>query len=34
VSEALVRLRGFAFSSDRLLADVAQDVIARNLRLG
>ena len=34
LSEALVRLRAFAFSSDRLLADVAQDVIARALRLG
>jgi hypothetical protein len=33
VSEALIRLRAFAFSSDRLLADVAQDVIARKLRL-
>jgi len=26
VTEALIRLRAFAFSSDRLLADVAQDV--------
>ena len=34
VTEALIRLRAFAFSSDRLLADVAQDVIARRLRLG
>ena len=34
VAEALIRLRAFAFSSDRLLADVAQDVIARRLRLG
>ena len=34
VTEALVRLRAFAFSSDRLLADVARDVIARRLRLG
>src|SRR5690349_1914201 len=33
VTEALIRLRAFAFSSDRLLADVAQDVIARRLRL-
>ena len=33
VAEALIRLRAFAFSSDRLLADVAQDVIARRLRL-
>jgi len=34
VTEALIRLRAHAFSSDRLLADVAQDVIARRLRLG
>jgi hypothetical protein len=34
VTEALIRLRAFAFSSDRLLADVARDVIARRLRLG
>ncbi len=34
VTEALIRLRAFAFCSDRLLADVAQDVIARTLRLG
>ncbi|HYZ57025.1 MAG TPA: GAF domain-containing protein [Streptosporangiaceae bacterium] len=34
VTEALIRLRAFAFSSDRLLADVAQDVIAGILRLG
>jgi hypothetical protein len=34
VAEALIRLRAFAFSSDRLLADVARDVIARRLRLG
>jgi hypothetical protein len=34
VPEALIRLRAFAFSSDRLLADVAQDVIAGRLRLG
>jgi hypothetical protein len=34
VTDALLRLRAFAFSSDRLLADVAQDVIARRLRLG
>ena len=34
VTEALIRLRAFAFSSDRRLADVAQDVIARRLRLG
>ena len=34
VTEALIRLRAFAYSSDRLLDDVAQDVIARRLRLG
>jgi len=33
LTEALIRLRAFAFSSDRLLADVARDVIARRLRL-
>jgi GAF domain-containing protein len=34
VTEALIRLRAFAFSSDRLLADVAQDVIDHKLQLG
>jgi hypothetical protein len=34
VAEALIRLRAYAFSNDRMLADVAQDVIARRLRLG
>ena len=34
VTEALIRLRAFAFSSDRLLADAAEDVVARRLRLG
>ncbi len=33
VTEALIRLRAFASSNERLLADVAQDVIARRLRL-
>src|SRR5580658_256008 len=33
VGEALIRLRAFAFSNDRLLADVARDVVARTLRL-
>ena len=33
VTEALIRLRAYAFSHDRLLADVAEDVIARRLRL-
>ena len=34
VAEALIRLRAYAFRSDRLLADVARDIIARRLRLG
>ena len=34
VTEALIRLRAFAFSHDRLLAEVANDVIAHRLRLG
>lgn len=34
VAEALIRLRAYAFGQDRLLADVAQDVITRKLRLG
>jgi hypothetical protein len=34
VTEGLIRLRAFAYSNDRLLADVAQDVIAHKLRLG
>jgi hypothetical protein len=33
VAEALIRMRAFAFSHDRLLADVAEDVIDRRLRL-
>jgi hypothetical protein len=33
VTEALIRLRAFAFTNDRLLTDVAKDVIARRLRL-
>ena len=33
ITEALIRLRGHAFSHDRLLSDVAEDVIARRLRL-
>ena len=32
VAEALIRLRAYAFSKDRLLADVAEDVVARRLR--
>jgi AmiR/NasT family two-component response regulator len=33
VTEALIRLRARAFSNERPIADVAQDVIARRLRL-
>ena len=33
VAEALIRLRTFAFANDRLLADVADDVVARRVRL-
>jgi len=33
VTEALIRVRAYAFSNDRLLADVAADVVARRLRL-
>lgn len=32
VTEALIRLRAYAFSNDRLLRDVAEDVIARRFR--
>ena len=34
VTEALIRLRAFAFSNDRGLNDVAEDVIAHRIRLG
>ena len=34
VTEALIRLRAHAFSHDRLLADVARDVVAHTLRIG
>jgi len=34
VTEALIRLRAYAFSHDRLLADVAYDVVTRRLRIG
>jgi hypothetical protein len=34
VTEALIRLRAYAFSNDRPLADVAEDVVARRLRPG
>lgn len=33
VTEALVRLRAYAFAQDRLLTEVAEDVVARRLRL-
>ena len=33
IGEALVRLRAHAFRTDRLIADVAQDVVDRQLRL-
>jgi hypothetical protein len=33
VTDALIRLQAHAFSANRLLADVARDVIARTLRL-
>ena len=32
VTEALIRLRAYAFSQDRLLREVAEDVMARKLR--
>ena len=32
VTEALIRLRAHAFANDRLLADIAQDVVAHRLR--
>ncbi len=32
VTEALIRLRSYAFTHDRLLTDVARDVVARRLR--
>ena len=34
LAEALVRLRAHAWAEDRLLADVAADVVARRLRFG
>jgi hypothetical protein len=33
VGEALVRLRAYAFGNDSLLADVAEAIVARKLRL-
>src|SRR5205085_292694 len=32
LTEALIRLRAYAFGNDRLLRDVAADVVARRLR--
>jgi len=32
MTEALIRLRAYAFSNDRLLSDVARDVMARKIR--
>jgi hypothetical protein len=32
ITEALIRLRAYAFSNDRLIRDVAKDVVARTLR--
>jgi hypothetical protein len=32
VTEALIRLRSYAFTHDRLLTDIARDVVARLLR--
>ena len=34
VTESLIRLRAYAYSNDRLLADVAQDIIAHRLQIG
>ncbi len=33
VTEALIRLRAYAFATNRMISDVAQDVINRKLRL-
>ena len=33
VGQALIRLRAYAFGNERPLADVAEDVVARELRL-
>jgi len=33
IAEAFVRLRAYAFTNDRRLAEVAQDIVARRLRL-
>ncbi len=34
VTEALIRLRAYAFSHDRALNDVAREIVSRALRLG
>jgi hypothetical protein len=34
LAEALVRLRARAFAEDRLIAEIAADVVARRLRFG
>jgi hypothetical protein len=34
VTAALIQLRAYAFGNDRLLADVAEEVVARTLRFG
>ena len=34
ITEALIRLRAYAFGADRPLSEVATDVVARNLRIG
>jgi hypothetical protein len=34
VAEAFARLRAYAYSQDRRLADVAGDIVARRIRLG
>jgi ANTAR domain len=33
VTEALIRLRAYAFTNGRLVRDVAEDVVARRIRL-
>jgi hypothetical protein len=34
LAEALVRLRAYAYAEDRLIAEVAADVVARRLHFG
>jgi len=34
VIEAMIRLRGYAFANDRMLGEVARDVVTRKLRFG